>query len=56
MIITHTSYENGMIKNAQGKLIAFYAADEQVLYFYEKVITGVRDIVEAMEYVGANDI
>ena len=49
----HTAYANGTIRNAEGKLIAFYDAAEKRLSIDGFLLTfHADDITHAMEIVG----
>jgi hypothetical protein len=52
-MVKHTAYANGTIRDAQGKLVAFFDAQEQQLTISGFVLTfHAPDIERAMEIVG----
>lgn len=52
-IVKHVAYENGAIRDANGKLIAFYSSSERQLWIDGFALTFcAQDIGEAMEIVG----
>ena len=52
-MVKHTAYENGMIRDAQGKLVAFFDAQDHQLTITGFVLTFYAlDITQAMEIVG----